>query len=75
MPSVAIKRRHVEHNLGDFLLGCAVAIAIEGLQHPSQSCATLMSQSGLRRNGAPMKDREQTADSLQPIESIEAEGD
>lgn len=75
MPIVTIKPRNVKHNLGDFLLGCAVAIAIKGLQHPSQSCATLMGQSGLRRNGTPMKDREQTADSLQPIESIEVERD
>lgn len=73
MPIVTIKGRDAEHDSGDFLLGCAVAIAIKGLQHSSQSCATLMRQSGIRRNGASVNGREQAADSLEAVKSLDPE--
>ena len=74
LPFVAGEAAEIKDDLGDFLLGGAVARSVESPQHPAQARALLSRQTGVRRDGAAVKGGEKAVDSLQPIEAIDAEG-
>lgn len=74
LPVVAIERADAEHDLRDFLLCRAIAIAVDALKHSLQSCALLLCQPRVGRNGPAVKGREQAIDRLKPVESLDAKG-
>jgi len=74
LPFIAGEATETKYDLGDFLLGGAVARSVESPQHPAQARALLPRQTGVRRHGAAVKGGEKAVDSLQPIEAIDAEG-
>ena len=73
LPFVAGKTAQTEDDLGDFLLGGAVARSVDSPQHPAQARALLSRQTGVRRDGAAVKGGEEAVDGFQPIEAIDAE--
>jgi hypothetical protein len=73
LPFIAGEAAQVKDNLGDFLLGGAIARSVEGPQHPAQPNALLSRQTGVRRDGAAVKGGEEAVDGFQPIETIDAE--
>lgn len=58
LPVVAIERSDAEHDLRDFLLRRAGAIAVDALEHSSLSCALLLRQPRVGWNGPAVKGRE-----------------
>lgn len=73
LPVVTIECAGTKHDLRDLLLGGAIAIAVEALQHPTQSRALLKRQSRVRWNGPRVERREKAADRFKPVESLDAE--
>ena len=73
LPVVAIEMIDVKNDLGDFLLRRAVAIAVEGAQHPALAGALLTCQPCVGRNSAAMQRREKSIDGLDSVEAIYAE--
>lgn len=73
LPIVAIEWAEPEYDLCDLLLGCAGAVAIEGLEHPSHSRPLLAGQAGVRWNGAAMEGCKQATDGFNLVEPIKAE--
>lgn len=73
LPFFAIERAESEYDLRDLLLGRAGVVAIEGLEHPSQSRPLLAGQACVRWNSAAMEGSEQAADGFNLVEPIKAE--
>ncbi len=73
LPFIAGEAAQIKDDLGDFLLGGAIARSVESPQHPAQPRALLSRQTGVRRNGAAVKGGEKAVDGFQPIETIDAE--
>ncbi len=73
LPVVTVECAGPKHDLRDLLLGGAVAVAVEALQHPARPHALLRRQARVRRNCARVEDREQAADRFQPVEPFDAE--
>lgn len=74
LPVVALERFQAEYDLRDFLLGRAVAMSVERLQHSSQSRALLFRQPRIGGNGSAVEGREQAIDGLKPVEPLDTEG-
>ena len=55
LPIVAIERGRPQDHLRDLLLGRAVAMAVDRLQHPPLPHALLAGQARIWRNGAAME--------------------
>ena len=73
LPVVTIECAGTKHHLRDLLLGGAIAIAVEALQHPTQSRALLQRQSRVRWHSPCVKGREKATDRFKPIEPLDAE--
>jgi len=73
LPFITAELADTEENLGDFLLGRAVAVTVECLQHAARPRSLLPGQSGICWNGTPVKRREKAADGLDAIKAIDAE--
>ena len=73
LPFAAVERAEPENDLRDFLAGGAGAIAVEGLQHPSQPRPLLAGQACVRRDRAAMQGGEKTMDRFEPIQPVHAE--
>ncbi len=73
LPFTAVERAKVENDLRDLLAGGAGAIAVEGLQHPSQSRPLLAGQARVRRNRAAMQGGEKTMDRFEPVQPVHVE--
>ncbi len=72
---MAIELAGSEYGLRDFLLGGAVAMPVEALQHSAEPRALLTCQSRVRWNGAAVKGREQATDRGDSVEAFDAERD
>ena len=73
LPFIAGEAAQIKDNLGDFLLGGAIARSVESPQHPAQPRTLLSRQTSVRRNGASVKGGEKAVDGFKPIEAIDAE--
>lgn len=73
LPVVAIEPVGSENCLRDLLLGGAIAIPVETLQHSAQSHPLLMGQPCVGWNDAAVKSAEQTADRGDSVEALNAE--
>ncbi len=73
LPFVAVEVIYVQESLSDFLLRGAGPVSIEGLQHPSKTCALLPGQSGVGRDSAAMQCREEATNRLNSVEAFETE--
>ena len=58
LPVITVEYASPKHDLRDFLLGGAVAVAVEALQHPARPHALLRRQARVRWNCAGMEGRE-----------------
>lgn len=74
LPIVAMKRTDTKYDLRDLLLGRAMTMPVETLQHASQPSTLLFRQACVRRDGTPVKGREQTADRFKPVEPFKTQG-
>jgi hypothetical protein len=73
LPIVTAELADREEDLRDFLLGRAIALTVEGLQHAARPHPLLMGQPGVRWDHAPVERREKTVDGLDAIKTIDAE--
>ena len=73
LPFIAREAAQIKDDLGDFLLGGAIARSVEGPQHPAQPRALLSRQSSVGRNRASVKGGEKAVDGFQPIKAVDAE--
>lgn len=73
LPLVTIESAGTKYDLRDLLLGGSVAIAVEALQHPTQSSALLQGQSRVRWNSTCVKGGKKAADRFKPVEPLDAE--
>mgnify|MGYP000231588145 CR=1 FL=1 len=62
LPVIAIKRADPKYGPRNLLLGRPGAVAVEGLQHPSQPRPLLRSQATVERDSATVECGEQAAD-------------
>ena len=75
LPFIAVEMTDVQEGLSDFLLCSAGPVSVEGLQHTSETSALLPGQAGIRRDGTAMQSREESANRLDTVETIEIERD
>ena len=73
LPVVAAEAANTEHDLRYFLLGRAVAMTVEALQHPSLPRSLLTGQPSIRWDDAPVERGKQATNRLEPVESLQAE--
>ena len=71
LPFIPTKGPDMEKDLRDFLLGRSLAVAIEGLQHPSSTLALLSGQARIRRHDTAMQGGEQAMHGFQPVEAVQ----
>ncbi len=71
LPFVPAYRANAEQSSSDLLLGGATACPVESLQHSARSHPLLSGQPGIRRNGPPVKRRQEAMGGLQPTKSVD----
>lgn len=75
LPCVAVEVINAEDDLGDFLLGCAVPVSVEGAQHSALPKALLARQPRVGRNGPAVQRRQEAIDGFDPVEALNTERD
>lgn len=73
LPFVAGEPAGVEDDLGDFLLGRAIAVAIGGLQHAASPGQLLRRQARIAGHVTAMQGGEEPGDGFEAIEALKAE--
>lgn len=71
LPVVTVEPVDTKENLGNFLLGRAIAVSIHGLQHESLPSPLLTCEPQFARDGAAMKRAEKATHGLDSIEALE----
>lgn len=73
LPLITVEWADLEDDLCDFLLRCACAISVEGLQHAPKTPALLSGQACVRWNCAAMQSTEKTVHCLNAIKTAKVE--